>query len=217
MLLESHGNDQAGSWAGAKGLMQLIPSTARLTAKSIGMLGYSDSIIMDPETNVELGTAYLRQKVDQYKDFVAAAIAYNAGSIHPCPQECTSWCVPDDPKSAKPPFPGCKQQSDCAAGTCREKSSFGARSDGNPYGLWVIQSLNAALDNGYPLVGPLPDMDHLPPVVIPHRPIIRDLSPFAGVLLAALGAYAGYWLTQQSMRPRSRARRGYRTLKRAFT
>jgi hypothetical protein len=166
----------------AYGLMQLIRPTAVSQAKVLGLP--SDFDIWDPETNIALGVSYLRGQVDQYKDFVHAATAYNAGSI-----KCTSTTA----------------------------SYWGVLTDGSAYPLLAIQDCNAAIDNGFPLSGPLPDMDHLPPVPLPHKTVVRELPTFGAIFVTALGAYAGYWLTQQSLHPRSTARRGYRTLKRAFT
>jgi soluble lytic murein transglycosylase-like protein len=68
---ESAGNPRAVSPKGAAGLMQLMPATARL-------LGATD--VFDPATNVEGGTAYIRQLLARYNnDVVKALAAYNAG------------------------------------------------------------------------------------------------------------------------------------------
>ena len=67
---ESNYNSEAVSNKGAEGLMQLMPSTAR-------MLGVSDSF--DPEQNIEAGVKYLKYLKDLYKDDRLALAAYNAG------------------------------------------------------------------------------------------------------------------------------------------
>ena len=70
----------ARSSAGAAGLMQLMPSTASLVAKKIGMKNYSPARLGKPEANAALGTSYLRQMLDGFGgNATLAAAAYNAG------------------------------------------------------------------------------------------------------------------------------------------
>ena len=73
----------ARSGVGASGLMQLMPATARWTAKKIG-LPYSPSMITDRDTNLRLGNAYLKLVLDDVGGSQAmAAAAYNAGPGRP--------------------------------------------------------------------------------------------------------------------------------------
>jgi soluble lytic murein transglycosylase len=73
----------ARSGVGASGLMQLMPSTARWTAKKIG-LPYSPALIADRDTNLRLGNAYLKLVLDDAGGSQAlAAAAYNAGPGRP--------------------------------------------------------------------------------------------------------------------------------------
>lgn len=77
MRQESLFDPYAVSVANAKGLMQLLESTAREVARREGIRIRS---IFDPETNIMLGTAYLRQLLDQWNgDLVRALASYNAG------------------------------------------------------------------------------------------------------------------------------------------
>ena len=71
------------SHAGASGLMQLMPATARWTARKIG-LEFTPEMINDPGTNLRLGTGYLRMVLDAFEGSQAlAAAAYNAGPNRP--------------------------------------------------------------------------------------------------------------------------------------
>ena len=73
----------ARSTAGAAGLMQLMPATARWTAKKIG-LNYNADQIADRDTNLKLGTTYLKLVLDDFSGSPAlAAAAYNAGPGRP--------------------------------------------------------------------------------------------------------------------------------------
>ena len=73
----------ARSSVGASGLMQLMPATARWTAKKIG-LAYSHDLIADRDTNLKLGTSYLKLVLDDFSGSQAlAAAAYNAGPGRP--------------------------------------------------------------------------------------------------------------------------------------
>ncbi|MDQ6684128.1 MAG: transglycosylase SLT domain-containing protein, partial [Pseudomonadota bacterium] len=73
----------ARSVVGASGLMQLMPATAKWTAKKIG-LAYSGSGINDRDTNLRLGNAYLKLVLDEVGGSQAmAAAAYNAGPGRP--------------------------------------------------------------------------------------------------------------------------------------
>jgi soluble lytic murein transglycosylase len=73
----------ARSVVGASGLMQLMPATARWTAKKIG-LAYTPTQIAERETNLKLGNAYLKLVLDEMGGSEPmAAAAYNAGPGRP--------------------------------------------------------------------------------------------------------------------------------------
>ncbi|MDF2182913.1 transglycosylase SLT domain-containing protein [Neptuniibacter sp. CAU 1671] len=70
----------AQSHAGARGLMQLMPATAKLTAKKHQVTYSRSSQLNDPITNVALGSAYLSDMMKKFDQNPAyAAAAYNAG------------------------------------------------------------------------------------------------------------------------------------------
>ena len=69
----------ARSPVGAQGLMQVMPNTGKWVAKKLGMQ-YHPGLLRDPETNVEIGTGYMRILLDELEDDqVMAAAGYNAG------------------------------------------------------------------------------------------------------------------------------------------
>jgi soluble lytic murein transglycosylase len=84
MRQESRFIVDAKSVVGASGLMQLMPSTARWVAKKIGLSDYNHSQVADLDTNITLGTNYLKIVLDElYEHQALASAAYNAGPGRP--------------------------------------------------------------------------------------------------------------------------------------
>jgi soluble lytic murein transglycosylase len=74
----------ARSVVGASGLMQVMPATARWTANRIGLAGFRAEQINDRDTNIQIGTAYLKLALDDFGGSMPmAAAAYNAGPNRP--------------------------------------------------------------------------------------------------------------------------------------
>ena len=74
----------ARSTVGATGLMQLMPATARYVAKKIGLDAYRPDGVNDLDTNLTLGTSYMRMVLDDLDNLpVLATAAYNAGPGRP--------------------------------------------------------------------------------------------------------------------------------------
>jgi soluble lytic murein transglycosylase len=81
---ESEFDTNARSPAGAQGLMQLMPGTAKDTAKKLGLEYQEGWLTSDPAYNVTLGSAFLRQLADEFGPSIALiASGYNAGSRRP--------------------------------------------------------------------------------------------------------------------------------------
>jgi soluble lytic murein transglycosylase len=77
---ESEFNPSAVSYANAWGLMQLEPSVGRAMAREEGMTHFETFQLLDPETNIRLGTRYLRHMLDHFGGVQEYALAaYNAG------------------------------------------------------------------------------------------------------------------------------------------
>lgn len=71
---------RARSHANARGLMQLLPSTAQRTARKLGLRWDGADSLYRPELNLELGIAHLRHELDDHGGIAYEAIAaYNAG------------------------------------------------------------------------------------------------------------------------------------------
>jgi len=76
---ESIFNPRARSSANAMGLMQVLPGTGATVARSLGLPWGGAASLYDSDTNIMLGTAYLRQMLNKYGLPYVAIAAYNAG------------------------------------------------------------------------------------------------------------------------------------------
>jgi soluble lytic murein transglycosylase len=77
---ESRFSDQTSD-AGARGLMQVTPDTARAIAQESGGTEFRVDDLSNSDINIRYGTYHLRELLDQYGgNLVAALAAYNAGS-----------------------------------------------------------------------------------------------------------------------------------------
>jgi soluble lytic murein transglycosylase len=80
---ESEFNPNAVSRANARGLAQVLPSTGRQLSRKLGMPRFRTAMLFTPDTNLKLGTYYLRQLSDQLQGKWEATLAsYNAGKSH---------------------------------------------------------------------------------------------------------------------------------------
>jgi soluble lytic murein transglycosylase len=71
----------AVSSAGARGIMQLMPATARETAKRMGLTYSPTKLVTDADYNLQLGSTYLATQLNRFDgSLVLAAAAYNAGA-----------------------------------------------------------------------------------------------------------------------------------------
>lgn len=76
---ESNFEPNAESHRGAKGLMQLMYSTAEDIAKRINV-NLNEDNILEPDININLGTKYISMLIQKYNNTNLALAAYNAGS-----------------------------------------------------------------------------------------------------------------------------------------
>lgn len=87
MRQESRFVTQAKSGVGAAGLMQIMPATARWVARKMGMRDYRQSLLHQLDTNLKLGTYYLKTVLSRLDNNpVLASAAYNAG-----PRRAQQW------------------------------------------------------------------------------------------------------------------------------
>ncbi|MFN3522854.1 MAG: transglycosylase SLT domain-containing protein [Phenylobacterium sp.] len=93
---ESGFDPMVRSGAGARGMMQLMPATAQLVARGLGV-DYAAHRLDDPDYNMRLGSTYLGQMVDRFSgSYVMGVAAYNAGPGRP--PQWSSFC--GDPRGS---------------------------------------------------------------------------------------------------------------------
>ncbi|MDM7944638.1 MAG: transglycosylase SLT domain-containing protein [Hydrogenophaga sp.] len=150
---ESRFVTDARSGVGASGLMQVMPATARWTARKIGLTDFRPAQITERDTNILIGTAYLKLALDDFDSSLPmAAAAYNAGPGRP-----RSWrngpVLPGEIWVENIPF---EETRDYVKRVLANTASYAALLSGQP------QSLRARLGS----VGPRPGGE---------TPIDRDL------------------------------------------
>jgi soluble lytic murein transglycosylase len=78
---ESAFDAQAGSPAGAMGLMQVMPQTAKQIASTLNQNWHNDNNLLLPELNIRYGSYYFKKLLNQFDGHVLlATAAYNAGA-----------------------------------------------------------------------------------------------------------------------------------------
>lgn len=81
ILNESSYDADAVSSAGARGLMQLLPSTGEWIAPKIGVHDYTNELLFDPDVNIHMGAWYIGYLCDRFSgDPILIACAYHAGA-----------------------------------------------------------------------------------------------------------------------------------------
>jgi len=79
MAQESTFTADIRSSANARGLMQLMPSTARRYATKLGIKPFTTALLTQPEVNVRIGAYYFKELMDRFGGAHFALASYNAG------------------------------------------------------------------------------------------------------------------------------------------
>jgi soluble lytic murein transglycosylase len=75
---ESNFNPRAVSKRGARGLMQIMPATAKEIAAKLGVENYNDDMLFNPDINIMFGAYYVKTLLNSFNLNLSLA-AYNAG------------------------------------------------------------------------------------------------------------------------------------------
>ncbi len=77
---ESRFQPEAGSYAGALGLMQIIPKTGKGIASQLGISNFDNQMLLDPEISIKMGSYYLSRQLESFsQNKYYACGAYNGG------------------------------------------------------------------------------------------------------------------------------------------
>lgn len=77
---ESNFNEKAESKKDATGLMQIMEPTGEWISEKLGIIDFSKELLLDSDTNIEMGAFYISYLLDKYSGNVKCALsAYNAG------------------------------------------------------------------------------------------------------------------------------------------
>lgn len=79
VFCESSFRSEAKSGAGAVGLMQLMPATAKECSEQLGFSEWNDEMLLEPAINIRLGCHYLRSMISSFSTMTNTLAAYNAG------------------------------------------------------------------------------------------------------------------------------------------
>lgn len=148
---ESRFITDARSGVGASGLMQVMPATARWTARKIGLTDFKPSQITERDTNIQIGTAYLKFALDDFQGSLPlAAAAYNAG-----PGRSRQWrngpVLPGEVWAENIPF---EETRDYVKRVLANTTNYAALITGQPQSLRARLGTVGPRPNGAPTINP---------------------------------------------------------------
>ena len=148
---ESRFITDARSGVGASGLMQVMPATARWTARKIGLTDFKPSQITERDTNIQIGTAYLKFALDDFQGSLPlAAAAYNAG-----PGRSRQWrngpVLPGEVWAENIPF---EETRDYVKRVLANTTNYAALITGQPQSLRARLGTVGPKPNGAPTANP---------------------------------------------------------------
>lgn len=184
---ESEFNPRAISHAGARGLMQLMPRTARAVARQIGVPYRRARLTDDPSYNATLGSAHLSDLLDDFAgSYIMTIAAYNAGA-HRVSQWVERYGDPRDP-AVDPidwmeniPF---TETRNYVQRVMENVQVYRARFNGQAADLRIEQDI-ARYDGSAPIIQPTPrPQTQLNPISIPTAPPPAIAVPATSTLAA---------------------------------
>jgi peptidoglycan lytic transglycosylase len=118
--------------ANAWGLMQVVPPTGRLLARSIGIRRFSTRTLTNPEINIRLGTLYFSQLVQKFGGTYYALACYNAGESRVVRWKAERPDIDEDEFIDDIPFPETQNYVKRILGTAEDYRLLYGRDGGRP-------------------------------------------------------------------------------------
>ena len=103
--------------------MQIVPSTGRQLARSLGIRRFTTSMLTNPETNIRMGTLYFSRLVQQFGGTYYALASYNAGENRVVRWKAERPGLDEDEFIDDIPFPGDPELRQADSGDGRGLSS----------------------------------------------------------------------------------------------
>jgi soluble lytic murein transglycosylase len=129
---ESTFDQSARSSANAYGLMQILPSTGRRLAASLGIRRFNTSMLLNGETNIRLGTLYFKRLVQQFGGAYYALASYNAGENRVVRWKAERPGMDEDEFIDDIPFPETQNYVKRILGTAEDYRRLYGDGDGQP-------------------------------------------------------------------------------------
>jgi soluble lytic murein transglycosylase len=129
---ESTFDPRIRSAANAWGLMQVIPSTGRRLARSLGIPRFRTAMLTDPEINVRMGTLYFSRLVEQFGGTHFALASYNAGENRVVRWKAERPGVEQDEFIDDIPFPETQNYVKRILGTAEDYRTLYGKGEGKP-------------------------------------------------------------------------------------
>jgi len=129
---ESTFDPSVRSSANAWGLMQILPSTGRRLAASLGIRRFSTSMLTNGDTNIRLGTLYFKRLIQQFGGSYYALASYNAGENRVVRWKAERPGMEEDEFIDDIPFPETQNYVKRILGTAEDYRSLYGEGTGQP-------------------------------------------------------------------------------------
>src|SRR5262249_8945047 len=141
---ESTFDAKVRSNANAWGLMQIVPSTGRRLARTLGIKRFGTATLTDPEANIRMGTLYFSKLIEQFGGTYYALASYNAGESRVVRWKAERPGLDQDEFIDDIPFPETQNYVKRILGTAEDYRLLYGKGGGRPIPPGQLQATPAA-------------------------------------------------------------------------